>query len=199
MFLFNININDQVKEINMKREIKTVTEKYTTEVLDFVEKVFTEYENAEEGNLVRRLIEEIRLKKYYLPELELIMTDESDNIIGYAMFSRFHIEGRYENELLMLTPVAVKTELQRRHISKELIEYGLQKASDMGYKVVLVEGNPDNYRARGFKTSADYGIVAGDNISLPNVDCLMVRELFPGALENIKGVVDYGFYKTLSC
>ena len=37
----------------------------------------------------------------------------------------------------MLTPVAVKTELQRQHISKELLEYGLEKAKDMGLKVIL--------------------------------------------------------------
>ena len=76
---------------------------------------------AENGKLVRGLVEEIRSKKYYLPELELIMVNEDDEVIGYAMFSRFHIEGRYEDELLMITPVAVKTELQRQHISKEII------------------------------------------------------------------------------
>ena len=27
---------------------------------------------------------------FYLPELELIMVDELDCILGYAMFSRFH-------------------------------------------------------------------------------------------------------------
>ena len=59
------------------------------------------------------MVEEIRSKKYYIPELELIMVNEDDEVIGYAMFSRFHIESRYENELLILTPVAVKTELQR--------------------------------------------------------------------------------------
>jgi hypothetical protein len=29
------------------------------------------------------------------------------------MFSRFHLEGEYEDQLLILTPVAVKTSLQR--------------------------------------------------------------------------------------
>ena len=102
----------------MERIIKTVSEKYKDASLDFVERVFTDSETAEDGNLVRRLVAEIRSKKYYLPELDLIMTDENDEIIGYAMFSRFHIEGRYEDELLLLSPVAVKTELQRQHISR---------------------------------------------------------------------------------
>ena len=182
----------------MERIIKTVTDKYKTASLDMVEQVFTDHENAKEGNLVRRLVEEIRAKKYYLPELDLIMVNENDEIIGYCMFSRFHIEGKYEDELLMLDPVAVKTELQRQHISKELIEYGLQKAKDLGYKAVFVEGNPNNYRARGFKTSADYGVFASENIHLPRIECLMIQELVPGALEHIKGIVDYGFYETLS-
>ena len=47
---------------------------------------------------------------------------ENAEVIGYAMFSRFHLGGRYMDELLLLSPVAVKTEVQRQHISKELIE-----------------------------------------------------------------------------
>ena len=126
------------------------------------------------------------------------MVDDGDRVIGYCMFSRFHIEGRYEDELLIMTPVAVKTEYQRRHISKELIEFGCERAKEMGYKAIIVEGNPKNYNPRGFVTSADHGIVAGPNIHLPHVSCLMVKELVPGALAHIHGTVDYSFYASLS-
>ena len=125
------------------------------------------------------------------------MVDENDSPIGYAMFSRFHIEGKYEDELLLLSPVAVKTELQRQHISKELIEYGLKKAKELGYKAAMVEGNPRNYNPRGFKTSADYGIVAAESVHLPAPQCLMVQELVPGALEHMEGEVEYSFYESL--
>ncbi len=182
----------------MQRIIKTVTELYMAASLDFFEKVFTDYKDASEGRLVRLLAQEIRAKKYYLPELDLMMVNERDEIIGEALFSRFHIEGRYEDELLMLTPVAVRTDLQRQHISKELIEYGLERAGALGYKAVLVEGNPRNYHARGFQTAADYGIYAGENIHLPRIECLMIQELVPSALKHIHGVVDYGFYTALS-
>ena len=181
----------------MQRIIKSIESRYLIPALDLVEDVFTEHENAEEGKMVRRLVEEIRSKKYYLPELELIMVNEDDLILGYAMFSRFHIEGRYEDELLILTPVAVRTEYQRQHISKELIEYGFEKAVQLGYKAVLVEGNPKNYNPRGFVTSADYGITAGPNIHLPHVSCLMIKELVKGALDHIHGEVDYSFYNVL--
>ena len=181
----------------MQRVIRSMEAKYLQPSLDLVEDVFTRWDSAEEGKTVRKLVEEIRSGKYYLPGLELIMTDETDRILGYVMFSRFHIEGKYEDELLILTPVAVRTEYQRQHISKELIEYGFEKAAGMGYKAVLVEGNPKNYNPRGFVTSADHGIVAGPGIHLPHVSCLMIKELVPGALEHIHGTVDYSFYETL--
>lgn len=182
----------------MERYIKQMEDKYLVPALVLVEEVFTKWNGPEEGRTVRCLVEEIRSKKYYVPELELIMVDKSDEIIGYAMFSRFHIEGKYENELLLLTPVAVRTDLQRQHISKELLEYGFEKARALGYQAILVEGNPRNYNSRGFETSADHGIIAGPDIHLPHIDCLMVKELAKGALAHIKGQVNYSFYNALS-
>ena len=181
----------------MKRIIKTVTPDLYEASLALVEKVFTEHNDAAEGRLVRALVEEIRSKQYYLPELELIMVDDEDAVIGYAMFSRFHIEGKYEDELLILTPVAVKTQLQRQHISKELLEYGFEKAKGMGFKAILVEGNPRNYNPRGFRASYNYGIEAGPNIKLPHRDCLMIKELVEGALDDMRGLVDYSVYEAL--
>ena len=181
----------------MKRIIKSMEEKYLQPSLELVEDVFTRWDSPEEGKKVRSLVEEIRAKKYYLPALELIMVNENDLILGYAMFSRFHIEGRYEDELLILTPAAVRTEYQWQHISKGLIEYGFGKAAELGYKAVLVEGNPKNYNPRGFVTSAEYGITAGPNIHLPHVSCLMIKELVRGALDHIHGEVDYSFYDVL--
>lgn len=93
---------------------------------------------------------------------------------------------------------AVETTLQRQHISKELIEYGFQKAVEMGFEAVLVEGNPKNYHARGFRTAADYGILPGKTVHLPHIDCLMVKELKQGALKQIKGILEYDFYRALT-
>ena len=183
----------------MTRQIKCMEDKYLLPSLELVERVFTAHENEQEGKLVRSLVEEIRAKRYYLPELELLMVDaDTDEVIGYVMFSRFHLQGKYENELLILTPAAVKTALQRQHISKELIEYGFEKARQMGFKAVSVEGNPRNYHARGFVTAADHGILPGKTVHVPHIDCLMVKALVPGALEEIRGIVEYTDYQTLT-
>ncbi len=182
----------------MKRNIKAMEDKYRLSALDLVEEVFTEHADAAEGKLVRGLVEEIRAKRYYLPELELVMVDETDCVIGYAMFSRFAIEGKYENQLLLLSPVAVKTELQRQHISKNLLEYGFKAAKKMGFEAVLVEGDPRNYRSRGFLPSCQFGITPCQDIHLPHPDCMMVKELKKGALDEMSGVVSYAFYESLT-
>ena len=141
----------------MLRKIQSIKKNQYEEAVDFVKKVFSESEDEESGELVKNLAKEIRSKKYYVADLELVMVNEANEIIGYCMFSRFHIEGKYDDKLLLLSPVAVKTSLQRQHISKDLIEYGLAKAKELGYTMCLVEGNPLNYRSRGFKTSAEIG------------------------------------------
>lgn len=182
----------------MQRIIKSMEDKYLLPSLELVQEVFSEYDCPEEGKIVRRLVEEIRAKKYYIPELELIMVNEEDDVIGYAMFSRFHIEGKYDDELLLLSPVAVKTKLQRQHISKDILEYGFGVATKLGYKAILVEGNPRNYNSRGFQSSYKFGVEAGPTINLPHSDCLMVKELEMGALDRISGLVDYSYYESLS-
>lgn len=128
-------------------------------------------------------------KKYLLPSLELVED----------VFAKWDSpkEGKYDDQLLILTPVAVRTELQRQHISKEILEYGFEKARKMGFQAVLVEGDPKNYNPRGFRPSHQFGIEAGQNLHLPHPDCLMVKELEAGALERMKGLVDYSFYEAL--
>ena len=180
------------------RIIKVMEDKYLLPSAEMVEAVFTDHESAEEGKLVRNLVEEIRSKRFYDPRLELVMVEsDTDEVVGYVNFSRFHLEGKYEEKLLLLSPVAVKTQLQRQHISKDLIEYGLEKARSLGYKAVIVEGNPMNYRSRGFKTSVDFGITAHESVGLPAPECLMVQELVPGGLEGIRGQVCYSDYECL--
>ena len=51
------------------RIIKSMEEKYLVPALELVETVFTKHSDVEEGKLVRTLVQEIRSKRFYLPEL----------------------------------------------------------------------------------------------------------------------------------
>lgn len=186
------------KKLDKQRKIISMEQKYLEPSIDMIRRTFTNSESAEDAEIVVSIVREIRSMRFYVPELEFIMIDELDEVIGYAMFSKIHLGGKFEDELLILNPVAVKTELQRQHISKALIEYGFEKAKEMGFKAVIVEGNPQNYKNRGFKTSCNLGITAGESIGLPAPECLMVKELCENACQKINGVLEYTDYKTLT-
>ena len=184
----------------MNRIIQSIEERHLLPALDLVDAVFTAHENADEGKLVRALAEEIRTKRFYVPELEIVALDkDTDEVIGHCIFSRIHLEGKYEDRLLLLSPVCVKTALQRQHISKDMIEYGFEKARAMGFDAVIVEGNPRNYNARGFVTSTPHGILPGRTVDYPRThpECLMVKELREGILGTITGTLEYTDYKVL--
>ena len=107
--LISSRVNIDVPDVRLKRvweqkgAIKAIPFDQLEEALDFVKKVFTDSEGEESGTLVMNLVKEIRSKKYYLPELELVMIDENNEIIGYCMFSRFHIENKYDDEGRVIT------------------------------------------------------------------------------------------------
>lgn len=59
----------------MDRIIKIVTKDKLEESLEFVKNVFADSEGIESGELVKSLVKEIRSKKYYVSELDLIMVN----------------------------------------------------------------------------------------------------------------------------
>lgn len=91
----------------MNRIIKSMENKYLQPSLDMVRRTFTNSETAEDAQIVVNVIEELRSMDTYVPELELIMVDENDEVIGYSMMTRFHFDGKFMDELLILNPVAV--------------------------------------------------------------------------------------------
>ncbi len=180
----------------MTRTITAMQPQYLSESLDMLEEAFTNWRDESEGRAVRALVEEMRRSPYYIPALELVMLEDSA-VVGHVNFTRFPLEGKHEDRLLLLSPVSSKPGRQRQGISRALIEHGFAVARQLGYTAVLFEGDPKNYRARGFVTSAKHGITAAASVGLPHPDCLMVTALVPGGLDGITGVVNYDMYECL--
>jgi predicted N-acetyltransferase YhbS len=85
--------------------------------------------------------------------------------------------------------LAVKTEMQNKGIGTKLIEYTKQLSKNMGYKAIIIYGDPDYYKRFGFKASKEYNITNKDG-KFPAA--LLVLELYPDALKGIEGVFDEG-------
>ncbi len=180
----------------MTRTISAMQPRYLDESLRMINAAFTGWNGEEEGRMVCTLMQEMRRSPWYIPELELVMLEDGE-VIGHVNFTRFPLEGRHADRLLLLSPVSTRPDHQRQGVSRALIEHGFDVARTMGFTAVLVEGDPANYRARGFETSARYGITAAQSVGLPHPDCLMAMPLVPGGLDGITGAVNYDMYECL--
>lgn len=56
----------------MNRMIQCIEDKYLAASVQFVEDVFADSEGEDSARVVKQLVLEIRSKRFYLPELELI-------------------------------------------------------------------------------------------------------------------------------
>lgn len=163
---------------------------------DFVYEVFKNTKYLD-GVAEIALVREIREKQYYIPQLDLVVEEEGE-IIGHFILSKLPINNKYENEILMLSPVSVAINKQRQGIGKYMLHEGIKLATKMGYKGIVVEGDYRYYRRFGFTTSTDLGIYASKKNLPPSDEYLMAMELCENGMENISGEVDYSIYNALT-
>lgn len=89
---------------------------------------------------------------------------------------------------LSFGPISVRPEFQRTGIGAELIRRSFSDARALGYKAVIITGNPAYYSRFGFRPAADFGIVDADGSSYPE---LMACELVEGGLHGVQGRVHF--------
>lgn len=127
------------------------------------------------------LVHTMRRHPDFIPELAFVL-EEDGEIIGSIMYTKGRLidgEGR-EKPCVSFGPISVAPERQRKGCGKALIEHSFAVALEMGYEVVVIFGNPDNYVARGFKSGRKYNVcLEGDHFPA----ALLVKELRSGALD----------------
>lgn len=89
-----------------------------------------------------------------------------------------------EYEVLGMGPIAVLPEYQRRGIGRQMIEHTKMKASEMGFRAILLYGDPDYYSRHGFVAAETLGIRTADN---RYAAALQVCALQRGSLSGLKG------------
>ncbi|MBI3098214.1 MAG: N-acetyltransferase [Planctomycetes bacterium] len=89
---------------------------------------------------------------------------------------------------LALAPMAVRPGFQRRGIGSDLVRAGLDRASALGHRIVIVLGHPEYYPRFGFRPARPLGI---EPPFLVRDEVFMALELFPGALDGVRGTVRY--------
>lgn len=123
----------------------------------------------------------MRQHEDFVPELDYVIELEGKVVasIMYARSKLIDASGEVK-DIVSFGPICVLPQYQRRGFGKALIEHTFAKATEMGYEVVVIFGNPDNYVARGFKSCIRYNVcLEGDVFPAP----LLVKELREGALD----------------
>jgi len=128
----------------------------------------------------------MRSRKDFLSELDLVI--EVDNqIIGNIMYTKTKLidASGEEKDILTFGPVCILPEYQRMGYGKKLMDYSFEQAAALGYDVIVIFGNPNNYVSRGFKSCKKYNICL-ENGTYPTA--MMVKELKPEVLDGRKWV-----------
>lgn len=140
------------------------------------------------GAVEHVVLDRLRRSAAFVPKLSLIaLRPFGDAPVGQIAFSRSRIEGDdgVHPSVLTLGPVAVAPLLQGRGVGSRLVEAGLEEARRLGFRAVLLMGDPVWYARFGFRRAKDFHVRLPDGSSSPG---LLALELMPGALDGAAGV-----------
>jgi len=135
------------------------------------------------------IIGAIRKSEFFIPELSLVA--ESDGrITGHIMFSTISLfrEGGPQENILSLAPMAVDPEEQNRGTGSALVRAGMEKARELGHRIVIVIGHPGYYPRFGFEQARRNGFEIA--FEVPD-EAFMVAGLQPEALLDAGGMVQF--------
>lgn len=137
------------------------------------------------------VLHELRMKESFIPELTYVA--EEDLIVGHIVYSKlFYGKGReMSNTVIGFGPVSVHPAYQNKGIGSKLIHYTMKKAKDLGYKAIIITGNPEYYHAFGFRSASQYGIFLPGTSKDEEAEFFMSYEIEKGYLEKHKGIYDF--------
>lgn len=131
------------------------------------------------------LLHVMRDSDAFICELDVV-AEVDGKIVGNIVYTEAQIVGENGecHDVISFGPIAVLPEFQGKGIARRLIEHTSQLAQAMGYRAILIYGDPDLYSRFGFAPAEEYGIGTPDNMYAA---ALQAFELCPGALAECEG------------
>jgi putative acetyltransferase len=134
-----------------------------------------------------RLVHELRFTAAYLRELSLIVEADGEQA-GHAMLTRIEIAPRGGDPVaaLALAPVAIDPDRRGLGLGAALVRGALDRAREMGHRIVVALGPAEFYAPRGFAPLGRFGLAPPFEVFGA---AWMARELVPGALAGVSGAL----------
>lgn len=151
--------------------------------------VFRLNEQAFDSPAEAALVEAVRAAAEPGSLISLVAELERE-IVGHAFFTPVTIrrDDAVVAHAMALGPMAVLPAHQRKGIGSRLVEAGLAACRKRGEGVVFVLGHREYYPRFGFQLAAPRGLTYKSPDSDPY---FFVHELEPGALDGLRGRVEY--------
>ena len=137
------------------------------------------------GCVEHLIVHKIREVPAFVKELSFVACDD-DALLGNIIYSKakvVHDENK-EFEVLCMGPFGVLLAFQKKGVGSLLMNCSIKKAKELGFKAIVIFGDPKYYQRFGFVNAKNYGITTPSG---ENFDAFMVLELFDGALDGITG------------
>ena len=140
------------------------------------------------GCLEHYVLNQLRNDDAFIPELDFVM-EKDGRIIGQNMFMHAVIKADDGRDIPIITmgPICIANELKRQGYGKILLDYSLEKATEMGFGAICFEGNIDFYGKSGFTFASDFGIRYHDLPDDADASFFLCKELKKGYLDGITG------------
>mgnify|MGYP001775682519 FL=1 len=140
------------------------------------------------GCMEHYVLHTYRNRPEFVPELDFVL-EEDGKIIGHVMFVRAKINADDGREIPIMTfgPISILPEYKRKGYGKKLLDYALEKATDMGAGAVCMEGNIDFYGKSGFDVASKRGIHYYAEPREAICPYFLMKELTLGYLDGVTG------------
>ena len=122
----------------------------------------------------------LRTHADFLPELDFVAVHGAE-IIGNIMYTRSRVE---DVPTVTFGPLSVLPVYQGQGVGSALVRHTLPLCREMGFRAVIIYGNPAYYGRFGFRAARDFDICTTDDMYAA---ALQVLELYPGALDGVHG------------
>ena len=137
------------------------------------------------GDTEALLARKLRHAASFIPELDLVAVADGA-VVGNIMYTRSRVVGAGGQwPTCTFGPISVAPAVQRRGVGTALITRTLDLARGMGFRAVVIFGNPAYYARFGFRPASGFGITLPDGVTF---DAFMALPLFDGALDDVAGV-----------
>ena len=140
------------------------------------------------GCLEHYVLHCLRNDPAFIPELDFVM-EADGKLIGQCIYMRASIKADDGRVIPILTmgPIGIHPDFKRQGYGKALLDYSLEKATEMGFGAICFEGNIGFYGKSGFTYASEFGIRYHGLPEGEDASFFLCKELIPGYLNGITG------------